>query len=65
MGILLEQEMGVIGWLRADVSAYVIYQRGGETVCSAPMCLFEVESEILRFIVRHSQRISPLEGIIL
>lgn len=51
MGILLEQEMGVIGWLRADVSAYVTHQMGGEAVCSdVPL---EVEFEILQFIFRH------------
>lgn len=42
MGILLEQEMGAIGWLCADVSAYVMDQTGGEAVCSAPMCLLEL-----------------------
>lgn len=42
MGILPEQEVGVIGWLSAVVSAYVIDQRGGEAVCSAPMCLSEL-----------------------
>lgn len=42
MGILLEQEMRMIGWLPADVSAHVIDQRGGEAVCSAPMCLSEL-----------------------
>lgn len=34
MGILLQQEMGVIGWLPADVSACVIDQRGkGSLFC--------------------------------
>lgn len=37
----LEQEVGVIGRPHGDVSAYVIDRRGGEAVCSAPMCLSE------------------------
>lgn len=36
MGIFLEQEMGVIGWFHADVSAYVIDHRRGEAVEAAP-----------------------------
>lgn len=54
MGILLEQEMGVIGWCHADVSAYVIDQRGGEAVCSAPMWPLGDEAEILQFVFRHT-----------
>lgn len=34
-----EQEVGAIGWLRVVVGACVIDQRGGEAVCSMPMCL--------------------------
>lgn len=60
MGILLEQEMGVIGWLRAVVSACVTDQRGGSLFCSD----VPLESEILQFIFRHIESVSPLEGII-
>lgn len=42
MDILLEQEIGVIGWFLADVSGHVIEQTGREAVCSAPMCLLEL-----------------------
>lgn len=42
MGILLEQEVGVIGWFGADVSGHVIEQKGGGALCSAPMCLMEL-----------------------
>lgn len=38
MGILLEQEVGAIGRLRADVSVHV---RGGGAVCSTPLCLLD------------------------
>lgn len=42
MGIFLQQEMGVIGLLPADVSAYVIDQREAGTACSSLICLLEL-----------------------
>lgn len=62
MGIL-QQEMGEIGWLPADVSAYVTDQRG-EAVCSAVMCLMELNLIYWGSFLKVIKVILPLEGII-
>lgn len=64
MGILLQQEMGVIGLLSADVSAYVIDQREAETVCSSLMCLQELNQIHCRLFVETFEIYLPLGGII-
>lgn len=62
MGNLLDQEMGVIGGLLADVGAYVIDQRGGEVVCAAPMCLSEANLKYCNSFLDVFSSKLPLEG---
>lgn len=60
MGILQEQELGVIGCFPGDVSAYVTDQMGEEAVCFHSDVPSGAGSEILIHILS----ILPLEGII-
>lgn len=55
--------MGEIGWLPADVSAYVTDQRG-EAVCSAVMCLMELNLIYCSSFLKVIKVNLPLEGII-
>lgn len=64
MGILLQQEMEVIGLLPADVSAYVIDQREAETVCSSQVCLLELNLIYCSLFAEIFKVYLPLGGII-